>query len=655
MKPKTLINPIVVFLTLTLMTNCSEHHSSWTVLNEEKTLSLTLKLDEGKISYTLSSLDADESETLLVEKSPMGLVRADADFTSGFSFKKKTEPVTFDETYTMSCGKQLAIQNKGVEQAFQFSNADGDPFRIIVRGYNDAMAFRYSFPESGAGQYKIVDETTGFKIAQEGIAWMHPYMKVDTWAPSYESIWENAIETGTAAPDTVGWAFPVVFNTNDHWLMITEAGMDRNYFGLHLNQYAEEGLYSVRLPETNETYGVAPQEAIISLPWKSPWKVFVAGSTPAAIQETNIVTNLSEPNAIGDFSWVKPGRVSWSWWSDPASPDKYDRLIPFIDLSAELGWEYSLIDLGWHKMGSGGDILKLIDYANTKDVGLILWYNSGGKHNQVSDACPCDLMTERETRRAEMKRISEWGIKGIKVDFMQSDKQYIMNLYQDILEDAADFKLFVDFHGATIPRGWQRTYPNLLTLEGIRGAEQYWDTVMAENAHTYHTIYTFTRNVLGSMDYTPVLFSFPEGKVPHRTTNAHELATSVAFESGLQHFADDAKGYLSQPEYVLDFLRAVPVAWDETLYIAGIPGKYNIMARRRDNKWFIAGINGLSEKKTVTFSLNFLEGSKQPITIIKDGEDPQSFLTEKIMASNSDSLTLNMASRGGFVAYITDN
>jgi hypothetical protein len=632
--------------------SCSIREKEWIVANKNKTLFFKLQLNNGKLSYAIDAISSDGKKRKAIEQSDIGLLREDDNFTEGFEFLETSLIKEINEEFTMLVGKQKKITNYCLEQVFTFKNKNGKRLQIIVRAYSDAIAFRYAFPDSSKGIFKVTKDITAFKVPSQGRAWIHPYMKVDTWAPSYESEWQNGIKIGTPAPDTVGWAMPALFNTNDLWIMITEAGIDTACFATHFQQNCENGLYITRLPETNETYGVAPQYAEITLPWKSPWKVIIVGSTPKTILETNVVHSLSAPCVLKDTSWIKPGRVSWSWWSDPSSPSDFKKLIPFIDLSAKLGWEYSLLDLGWHVMKNGGDVKKLIEYAKSKNVGIILWYNSGGEHNKVSDACPCNIINDPQKRKEEFKKLQEWGVKGVKIDFMQSDKQYIMKLYQDILKDAAEYKLFVDFHGATIPRGWARTYPNLLTQEAIRGAEQYWDTVFAKNAHTFHTIYTFTRNVVGSMDYTPVIFSMPKGKVPHKTTNAHELATSVAFESGLQHFADDAKSYLSQPKYVLDFLSEVPVTWDETKYLDGEPGKLTLIARRKGQKWFVAGLNGLKENQIVTVKFDFLGEGIYKANIIKDGKDQFSYENEIIDISKNQELKINMAGRGGFVIVL---
>ncbi|MBN2093459.1 glycoside hydrolase family 97 catalytic domain-containing protein [candidate division KSB1 bacterium] len=627
--------------------------TEWSFNNPDKTFQFTLKLQNTKLYYKIDHITANNTLLSAVEFSPLGLTRGDQDFSTNLTFHQKSPIRTLAETYNMLIGKQSTLSYTASEQCFTFKNKNGAQIEIDVRLFADGAAFRYGFSGTSNENLKIIAEATGFKIPLPGDAWLLPYSKVDTWAPAYEAEWQNKIAIGTAAPDTVGWSMPMLFNTNELWLLITEAGVDTNCYGAHLEQNADSGLYTIRLPEYDETYSVAPQEAVFNLPWKSPWRTIVIGKSLKTIVETNIVYHLSPPCAFSDLSWIKPGRVSWSWWSDPTSPYKYNKLVPFIDLSARLGWEYSLIDLGWHEMTDGGDIHKLIDYANSKNVGLILWYNSGGPHNQVPNACPCDIMHDPVKRNQEMAMLQSWGIKGIKVDFMQSEKQYVIKLYQDIIRDAAKYHLLVNFHGATFPRGWSRTYPNLMSHEGVRGAEQYWDVNFSENAHTFHTIYTYTRNVIGPMDYTPVILGDAPNKAPHKTTNAHELATSVAFESGWQHFADGATNYLAQPDYVLDFLAAVPVTWDETLYLDGKPGELTLMARRKGNDWYLACLNGENIDKTVHVNFFFLGTGKYQCNLILDGMTPRSFQQEIKAVQSKDTLAVKVSGRGGFTAGIT--
>jgi alpha-glucosidase len=621
--------------------------------NEAGTLRFTWTLDHGRLTYHVASRADNAAEVNVIEPSPLGLRRADGDFTGSLSFVSQEKPRRIDETYTMLAGKRREIRHQGVEQTFTFKNASGQPLTLTVHATGDAVAFRYGFPAGAAsGELLLTGETTGFKLPAQGHAWMLPYEKVEVWSPSYEMPWRNKIAIGTTSEKQYrGWAFPALFHARNRWVLVTEAGMDGTCYAAHLEPEAPEGLYRIRLPEDEETYGVAAKEAKITAPWQSPWRVIVVGTTPAAIVETTAVTDLSAPCEFADTSWIKPGRVSWSWWSDQGSPADYNRLVPFVDLSGDYGWEYSLLDLGWERM-ERGTIEQLIAYAAKQNVGLILWYNSGGKHNQVMAGLR-DFMDDPVKRRAEMARVAALGAKGLKVDFMQSDKQYLMRMYIDILRDAAAHKLVVDFHGSTIPRGWARTFPNLLTQEGIRGAEQYWDPEFAANAHTFHTIYTYTRNVVGSMDYTPVIFGDASYLQRHQTTNAHELALSVAFESGLQHFVDAVASYRMQPDFVQEFLKKVPVAWDETRYLDGVPGELSLLARRRGDTWYIACLNGEAHAKKIAVPLAFLGAETFDAQFLLDGENQHKFAEKKLTLTAKDRPEFDVAARGGFSARLT--
>jgi alpha-glucosidase len=623
----------------------------WSTANPDKSLFFHLSCRDGRITYHVESIDKNGTSVMVIDESPLGLTRRDADFTSGMSFVSESETRAINETYSMLTGKQSRIQVEAVEKIFTFTNPSGSQMQIIVRVSSDGAAFRYRFPEQNGHLHFVTEEATGFKVPADGHAWLMPYAKVGIWAPAYENDWQNNVSIGTSSPEEVGWAMPALFHTAGHWILISEADASCDFYAVHLQQQCKSGLYRVRLPEKDETYGVAPQEAYSILPWTTPWRVLIIGKDLGIIMESTLITDLARPSVIEDTSWIRPGRVSWSWWSEPSSPNNYEKLVLFVDLAAKLGWEYSLIDLGWQDMKNGGDIRKLVDYAASKGVGIILWYNSGGKHNKV-DGNPRDIMHDPVKRAAEMEKIRSWGVKGVKVDFLQSDKQYIMKMYEDILRDAARYHLVVDFHGCTIPRGWSRTYPNLLSMEAVRGAEQYWDETFAENAQTFHTIYTFTRNVVGPMDYTPVIFNDPPDKKKHLTTNAHELALSVAFESGLLHFVDTPDSYLSQPKYVTDFLKIVPVTWDEIRYLSGTPGEMVLLARRKGSDWFIAGLNGTREEKTVNVPLKFLGEGPYDISVITDGPGPRQFNHISQSITRDKELTIRMAPRGGFTGVL---
>jgi len=313
-----------------------------------------------------------------------------------------------------------------------------------------------------------------------------------------------------------------------------------------------------------------------------------------------------------------------------------------------VGWEYALFDANWNAMESGS-IADVIAHAKQKNVGLLLWYNSGGPHNDVTEA-PRDRMTTHEQRVKEFQQLKAWGVKGVKVDFWQSDKQDRIAQYRDLLKDAADFQLMVDFHGSTIPRGWQREFPNLIGMEAVAGAEQYkFREDYAAKAPWLNTVLPFTRNVAGPMDYTPVTFS--DAKYPHQTTNAHELALSVVFENPIQHFADSVESYRAQPDAVKTFLKQVPTAWDETRVLSGEPGQTLVIARRSGNAWYVGGINGQDVPATARVTLDFLKDGSWKAMNIVDGADDRTFSAIQMDIPQTAGMTREFAmrARGGFV------
>jgi alpha-glucosidase len=609
----------------------------------------------------------------IVPPSPLGIVRADGDFVDSLTFVSATSTDTINEAYTMLHGKSSSCEKRFKEKIVTFKNAGGAQIQIVLRACNDGVAFRYQFPVSGqpttAGAglkpaLTVLSEATGFRLPEGGKVWAHPYDVPGKYTPAYETYWSNGVDVGTASPGKGGWAFPVLFRTEDssYWGLITEAGLDGSYCGSHLAlrdtavRRSSDGpwspaqtVYRIQFPDANEGNGFGRAEPSSTLPWVMPWRVIILGQTLGTIVESTLVTDLSAPCALKDTSWIKPGRASWSWLSDHDSPQDCTKLKAFVDLAAQMGWEYSLVDANWNIM-KDGTIHDLIAYANSKGVGLLLWYNSGGPHNTVTEQ-PRGTMDLRDVRRFEFERLKRWGIKGVKVDFFQSDKQDLIQLYLDILKDAADCQMMVYFHGCTLPRGWSRTYPNLMTMEAVRGAESYsFDKAYPQQAPVHNVIQAFTRNVVGPMDYTPVMFA--DNVYPHITTYGHELALSVVFESGLLHFADAVKPYLDLPDAPKTFLKQVPAAWDQTHFVAGEPGRFVILARRKGNDWYIGGINGRDIAEQVNVPLAFLGQGRYTMTLIQDGKTPRSFDTQSQVVESGGSVTMNLDSYGGFAAVL---
>jgi hypothetical protein len=412
-----------------------------------------------------------------------------------------------------------------------------------------------------------------------------------------------------------------------------------------------EGSYRIRLPEPEEARGTCEAEPVSTLPWTLTWRVIMVSRNLNGIVESTLVQDLSEENILEDESWIKPGRVSWSWWSDHDSPKSFEKLQEFIDLAAEMGWEYSLVDANWNMM-RGGNIEDLIHYANEQGVGLLLWYNSGGPHNTVGEQLR-DAMHIREKRREEFAKLQKWGIKGVKVDFFQSDKPKIIKQYHDILKDAIDYNILVNFHGCTVPRGWERTYPHLMSMEAVRGAECYsFDPRFPEAAPWYNTILPFTRNAVGPMDYTPV--SFSDQTYPHITTYGHEIALPIIFQSSLQHFADRVSIFRELPDFAKEYLKVIPVSWEETRLVDGYPGKFVVLARKSGQTWYFAGISGIKEPLDIELILPFIKKGGYLAEIITDGDKERSFMYYKKPFNNTTVLDIELKPLGGFAGRLTD-
>jgi hypothetical protein len=622
---------------------------TWTVLSPDKTHELVVTLSsEGRLSYALNRRGNDAHVAVLAA-SPLGLATDAGRFVDRLKIVSASKPTQVDEAYAMATGKQLALRDRHTAWSLELANVDEHPFAVDFRVYEDGLAFRYRLPRLAKPTARVVGEHSGFRFASDGRVWMQPFQEIEPWAPAYEDYFTNGTPLGEHAPRKEGWAFPGLFETDAGWVLLTEADLDGSYFGAHLDATVKDRTYTIRFPLNESAAGIGSVEPTIKAPWQSPWRVIVSGATLATIAESSLVHHVSRPPR-GDFSWVKPGRATWSWWSDHASPRNFKAITPFIDLASKWGWEYSLVDANWNRI-ENGDIEQLVAYAKERNVGLLLWYNSGGEHTEITEE-PRDRLIDRKSRRAEFAKLQQLGIKGVKVDFFQSDKPWMIQHYLGILEDAAEFHLLVDFHGCTIPRGWQRTYPNLVTMEAVRGAEVYsCCEEYGPNAIWQNTILPFTRNVIGSMDYTPVTFT--DQKIPHQTTYAHELALAVLFESGIQHFADAVRGYEELPDYAKTFLRDVPAAWDETRFVDGYPGKLAVLARRKGDTWYLGGAEGAKQPRSLEFALPFLKSGRYAVEIISDGANDKSFSHATQTLRSGDKLNVAVRPAGGFVAKIS--
>jgi alpha-glucosidase len=619
----------------------------WSVSSPDGRTSLTLaRQADGRLSWR-----ASRAKAAVVEDSPLGIRRADQSFTTGLKLLRASESTSIDERYETPHGKRRLHHVRANERTVSLSNAAGARLDLVLRAHDDGVALRYRFPETDAAPRTVVEELTSFHMPAGTTAWLLPHHMPSRYKPAYEDLFRE-VPVGTAAPEPAGWSFPGLFKTPaGSWLLVTEAALDESYCGSRFATEAPGGVYRLRFPDPGEGRGVGEVSPTSTLPWTMPWRVVVIGDAAARVAESDLVNDLSPPSRIKDTSWIKPGIASWSWWSESDSPKHAEALNRFVDLAADMGWEYSLVDANWNVMETG-KIEDVVAHAREKGVGLLFWYNSGGPHNDVTEA-PRDRMHLRDVRRAEFARLKDWGVRGVKVDFWHSDKQDRIRQYRDVLADAADFHLLVNFHGCTLPRGWSREFPNLIGMEAVMGAEQYKFSEAYQAKSAWHnTVLPFTRNVPGPMDYTPVTFT--DHKFPHRTTNAHELALSVVFETAIQHFADSDKAYRALPDAPRTFLRKVPSAWDETRVLGGEPGRSVVVARRDGRVWYVGGLSGQDSAQTARVRLSFLDDpGPWWLTTIRDGASDREFDGSTRKATSRDEVEVAMRARGGFVLRIT--
>jgi hypothetical protein len=572
----------------------------------------------------------------------LGLVRSDQDFSKELKFVKAGKIVPINEKYTAIHGKRSDCSNSANEIVVSFENQSKAKLNLILRAYNNGVAFRYEFPEKG-GSFVVNDELTAYSIPDSTKRWMEKFN------PANEGLY-STMKDGNTQQD---WGYPALFNTPDKdcWYLIHEADLDRSYCGTKLSNTGEKSKYKLTFPDQWNGRGQGESKPTIALPWKSPWRVVVIGSL-ADIVESTLVDDVSSPSVITKTDWIRPGIASWNYWSDNHGTKDFKTVCDFADLAASMGWPYTLLDWEWDAMGNGGKLEDAIKYIHSLGLKPLMWYNSGGDHTWV-DATPKDRMLTHENRVEEFAKLKKLGVEGVKIDFFESEKQNMIKYYLDILDDAAQFEMMVYFHGCLVPRGWSRTYPHLMTYEGVRGAEWYNNgPEFTTTAPEHNTILPFTRNVVGSMDYTPVTFT--NSQFPHITSYGHELALSVVFESGIQHMADRPEGYYDLPDAARSFLKEVPNAWDNTKLVEGYPGKDMIIARNKGQKWYLGGISAEKRPKTATVTFNYLrENVKYKMTLISDGEHDKQLTTRHFIVDKSSTVRVRLLGRGGFVASLS--
>lgn len=592
------------------------------------------------------------SGNTILKNSKLGIVRSDHDFTAGLKLDSVSIVNVVSDKYTLLHGKRLNCNYEANKRIFYLSNSNKKIIEIIFQISNDGIAFRYHFPEQSDQVVKIYKEVTSYHFDISTKAFLQPCPDARTgWnytQPSYEEYYQMNIPVGTGSPYQAGWVMPALFNFGKYWISITEASVDTNYCGTRLSQFSPDCEYSVQFPQPQEGRSGEPVLPESTLPWLTPWRIIVIDDNLAGIVESTLGTDLAIPQKYEVSSWLEPGIASWSWIILKDDSTEYNTQKRFIDFASNMNWKYCLIDALWDTKIGYDKIKELADYAKEKDVKILLWYNSAGDWN-TTPLTPRDKMLTKKSRRAEFKKIYEMGIAGIKVDFFGGDGQSMMKYYIDILKDAAEYNLSVNFHGSTYPRGWHRTYPNLVSMEAIKGEEYVtFDQFNANQQPSHCTIIPFTRNLFDPMDFTPVNFSgIPN--IERRTTKGFEIASSVLFTSGIQHIAETPSGISAQKDFVKEFMSTLPKNWDDVKFIDGYPGKYVVLARKKGNEWFVAGINGENSERTITINPSFIN-SKSKGFIITDSDNKIELVKMEIDLSNP--INFSIQPHGGLIIKV---
>ena len=576
------------------------------------------------------------SECEVLDITDVGMLMKDGG-GKDLKLKTKTPVKAVKDSYTMIGGKRCECSNEANETTYLYIDNIGRQQSLTVRAYNDGVAFHYAL--DGLQHTRPTEELTTYRIPEGTKRWMQK------WTEPYEEFFPLST---TGENENRRWGYPALIQPSDNvFALISEAGIERwnSASSLHNDRNREQYRVVMDVNQQNATGR-----------WTSPWRVIIVGKLEDMVAST-LVTDVSEPCRIEDTSWIKPGSVSWIYWAYNHGSNDYQIIRQYVDMAVDMHWPYVLIDAEWDEMKNGGSIEDAIRYAHDRGIKPLLWYNSSTAWLKAWGAPgPHERLNAPELREREFAWLEKMGVAGVKIDFFAGDKQETMEYCIDLLECAARHHLLVNFHGATIPRGWQRTYPNLMSVEAVYGAEWYNNNAtLTPKAAAHNATLPFTRNVVGPMDYTPCTFS--DSQHPHITTHAHELALSVLFESPLLHWADKPESYLAQPRDVRDFMSALPTTWDETRLLGGYPGEWVVMVRRSGSTWYVTGINGKDTAQTLSFDTSILPKGRYTLFTDKSGykgelpaNNPEPWSIKKGKGKAPSRVTCQP--RGGFVYVV---
>ena len=624
--------------------------------------SVSVNGPDGKLQLTVSCPSANGEVSYAVtyngkqmlESSPLGMETNVGDFYRGLQLKEH-KVTAFDTVYEQSRIKASHIHYRANELLCSFVNGEGKNVQITFRVSNNDVAFRYTLPrEQGKGSVTVNSERTGFRFPSQTTTFLCPQSDAMIgWKrtkPSYEEEYKADAPMNERSGYGHGYTFPCLFKVGDDgWVLLSEPGVASRYCGSRLSDW-DNGVYRIAFPMPEENNGNGTVSPAFSLPGSTPWRTVTVGETLKPIVETTVPWDVVEPRYTTTHDY-KPGRGTWSWilWQDGSI--NYDDQVRYVDLAAAMGYEYVLIDNWWDNNIGRDRMEQFIKYARSKGVEVFLWYSSSGYWNDIEQS-PVNRMDNSIARKQEMRWLQSLGVKGIKVDFFGGDKQETLRLYEEILSDADDHGLMVIFHGCTLPRGWERMYPNYVGSEAVLASENLvFSQHFCDNEAFNATLHPFIRNAVGCMEFGGVFLNkclnrSNDGGTIRRTTDIFQLATAVLFQNPIQNFALAPNNLTDAPQICLDFMKQVPTTWDETRFIDGYPGRYIVLARRHGNTWYIAAVNATAEPLKLKLDLPVLAG--QEVSLYSDDKKMQPQLKlQRIKADGS--LQLTVQPQGGAV------
>ena len=674
-----------LFLAILLTSSALVWADDVTVSSPNGSLVVTVSDRGGRLSYS-ASLDGVK----VLEPSALGLKTSLGDLTKDLSIlTSHSSPLTSD--YKMRGTKASSASYNANTLTVDVENKEGVKFSILFQVSNNDIAFRYQMPRQKINrrEYKrvrILAELSSFNFPDGTTTFISPQIGPESgWEqtkPSYEEGYSNDAPMTTPSRYGHGYIFPALFHIGGSdvkpidgifaknsinkknnlplskgeqegvlWALVSETGVGSNYCGSHLSDYQSGMGYTVVYPDRGENNGYGTDYAVIPLPGETPWRTITVGNSLKPIAETTISYDVVEPRFEPSTEY-KPGRYTWSWLIGQDNSINYDDQVRFIDLASAMGFEYCLVDNWWDQNIGRERIAELSKYAQSKGVHLLMWYNSNGFWNDAPQT-PRNCMNTAIAREKEMSWLESIGVKGIKVDFFGGDKQETMQLYEDILSDANRHGLQVVFHGCTVPRGWERMYPNFVASEAVLASENLFFGEGATISEGFDlTLHPFCRNATASMDWGGIIMNkwmSTDNKSRHtrKTTDIFEMAAGIIMQTSVQCVAIQPNNLEELPQFELDFLRELPTTWEETRFIDGYPGKYVILARKATNgRWYIAGLNALKEPLTLTLDLKDFDFTSPSLYIDDKACEP---MLSSLKLSKKGLTKVTIQPNGGFI------